>query len=181
MHLNVISIFYIIESIDQIKIDDLPKKISIIYRNHSKKIDQIELIKIKALCRKNNFKFYISNNFKLALKLKLDGLYISAFNKSFKHNAYSFNNKFEIIGGAHNINEINLKKKQNVKKLLISPIFNTKNKKGLGVYNFKKLQDFSKSYIIALGGIKKSNLKYLKLLNIEGFASMSFFKKNKIL
>ena len=43
--------------------------------------------------------------------LKADGLYISANNKNLNASKYKYSN-YKIIGGAHNIKEINLKKKQ---------------------------------------------------------------------
>ena len=43
----------------------------IIYRNYSGILNLNEIIKIKKYCSKRNIKFYLSNNFKLALKLKL--------------------------------------------------------------------------------------------------------------
>jgi len=42
--------------------------------------------------------------------LKADGLYISANNKNLNAIKYKYSN-YKIIGGAHNIKEINLKKK----------------------------------------------------------------------
>ena len=36
----------------------------------------------------------------------------------------------------------------------------------------------SKSVFIALGGINQKNIKKLKLLNCEGFAGISWIKKN---
>ena len=56
-------------------------------------------------------KFYLANNVKLALKLKLDGAYIPSFNKDIKHLSYSFPKKFIIIGSAHNNKEIKIKTK----------------------------------------------------------------------
>jgi thiamine-phosphate pyrophosphorylase len=177
MHLNMLLVYCIIDEFNQNIILSLPKKSILIYRNHHRKVNIPEIQKIKSLCKQNKLKFYISNDIKLAIKLKLDGVYMSAFNKSFTHNAYDFYKKFEIIGAAHNVKEINRKKLQNVKKLLITPLYETKNKKKLGIYNFRKLQNFAKLEIIALGGLNNYNFKNLRLLNIVGFASISLFKK----
>ena len=72
---------------------------------------------------KNNIKFYLANNFKLAIKLDLDGVYISAYNNSLRHNNYLLKSKFKILGSAHNQFEINCKKNQKIEELFISPIF----------------------------------------------------------
>ena len=41
------------------------------------------------------------------------------------------------------------------------------------------LKKYSKKKIIALGGISKENLKKVKLLNCEGFSSISYFETKK--
>ena len=77
----------------------------------------------------------------MAIKLDLDGAYIPSFNESYKHLAYSYKKKFSIIGSAHNIKEIRIKKNQNVKKIFLSSLFK-KNKNFLG---FNKLKILSKN------------------------------------
>ena len=120
--------YYFINKFDANNIDKQDKQTIIIYRNYSvKKLDQNLILKIKKYCRKKSIKFYLSNNIKLAMKLDLDGAYIPAFNKNFKHLAYSFKKKFKIVGSAHNINEIRTKEIQNVNKIFLSSLFK-KNK-----------------------------------------------------
>ena len=80
------------------------------------------------------------------------------------------------MGSAHNMREIEIKKKQKVEKVFLSSIFK-KNKNYLGVYKFRILAKKYNDKFIALGGIKKTNFKKLKLINIDGFAGISFFKK----
>ena len=46
---------------------------------------------------RRGIKFYLSNNIKLAIKLTLDGVYIPAFNKSFKHLAYSYKENSKLL------------------------------------------------------------------------------------
>ena len=38
-------------------------------------------LKLKKYCKKKGYKFFLSNNIKLAIKLDLDGAYIPSFNK----------------------------------------------------------------------------------------------------
>ncbi len=149
----------------------------VIFRNYElDKKDEALLLKIKKYCKKKKIKFYLSNNVKLALKLHLDGAYISAFNKSFKHLNYSLNKKFEIIGSAHNINEIRMKEIQQVKKIFISSLFKI-NKNYLGINKFKLMCGLTRKKIVALGGISKKNIKKLKLVNCSDFAGISYFKE----
>ena len=118
----------------------------------------------------------MSNNVKLAIKLDLDGAYIPSFNKSLNHLNYSLKKKFEIIGSAHNINEIRLKEIQKVKKIFISSLFK-KNKNYLGLNKFRLIRSLTKKQIVVLGGISEKNLKKLKILNFPEFAGISYFKK----
>ena len=112
--------YYFINKFDTNNINKQDKQTTIIYRNYSiKSPDKKLILKIKRYCKKRSKKFYLSNNFKLALKLNLDGVYIPAFNRSLKHLSYTLRKNFEVVGSAHNIKEIRIKENQNVKKILI--------------------------------------------------------------
>jgi len=168
--------YYFINKFDTNVIDKQDKQTSIIYRNYLvKNIDENLILKIKKYCKKKAIKFYLSNNIKLAIKLDLDGAYIPAFDRSFKHLAYSYKKNFKIIGSAHNIKEIRLKELQNVEKIFLSSIFK-KNKNFLGINKFKLLSKLSKKKIVALGGISKSNEKKLSLISQTDFAGISYFE-----
>jgi len=168
--------YYFINKFDTNNIESLDKQTTVIYRNYnSKKYDENLIIKIKSYCKKKSIKFYLSNNIKLALKLNLDGAYIPAFNNDFNHLAYSVKKKFEIIGSAHNHNEIKIKEIQKVQKIFLSSLFK-KNKNYLGVYRFKILSRLTKKNIVALGGISRSNKRTLKNLEIKEFAGISYFE-----
>ena len=171
MHLNK---YYFINKFDPDHIKKLDKNISIIYRNYNSNIDINLLIKIRDFCKKNRRKFYLANNTKLALKLNLDGVYLPSFNKSLKHLNYQIKKEFLIMGSAHNIKEIRVKEKQRTSHIFVSSIFK-KEKNYLGLYKFINLSKITKKKVIALGGIKKSNLKKLNMLNISGFAAIDFF------
>ena len=176
MHTNMIRKYYFINKFDTNNIDKQDKQTAIIYRNYSKKLaDQTLILKIKRYCKKKSIKFYLSNDIKLAIKLDLDGAYIPAFNKSFKHLAYSCKKNFELIGSAHNLKEIRVKEKQNVRKIFISSIFK-KNKNYLGINKFKLLSKLTKKKVVVLGGVSAKNIKILSLLNQSDFAGISFFE-----
>jgi thiamine-phosphate pyrophosphorylase len=169
-------IFCIIDKYDQNTLNNLKKRTSIIYRNYDNFNHENEILKIKKFCIKNKSKIYIANNISLAIKLKLDGIYIPSFNSDL-----SFLKKIknlEVIGSAHNYKEIMIKKKQNVKTLFISPIFKIKkNKHFLDIYKFNLYSKMFNDNAIALGGINKKNIKKLSLTNSLGYASISLFKK----
>ena len=176
MHFYLNTIYYFFVKFDTKIINQLDKQTTVIFRNYIlKKIDEDLIIKIKNLCHKKGLKFFLSNNIKLAIKLKLDGAYIPSFNKSFDHLSYTLRNKFIIIGSAHNVKEIRIKELQKVNKIILSSLFK-KNKNYLGINKFKILSNITKRKVVALGGISKENLKKLKIINNPEFAGISYFE-----
>ena len=168
--------YYFINKFDTNNIDRQDKQTVIIYRDYtSKTIDETLVIKIKKYCKKKGFKFFLSNNIHLAIKLDLDGLYIPAFNKSFRHLAFSYKKRFKIIGSAHNLREIKIKEKQMVEAIFLSSLFK-RNKNFLGLNKFKLLSKLTKKEVVALGGVSKNNFKKLYLTNSSSFAGISFFE-----
>ena len=134
-----------------------------------------EIINIKNYCKKKKLKFYLANNFKVALKLDLDGVYLPTFNNDFKHLNFDLKKSFKILGSAHNIKEIRIKEKQRVELIFLSSIFK-KNKNYLGIYKFKLLQNITSRKIISLGGISQLNEKKINLINCYGIAGISYFE-----
>jgi thiamine-phosphate pyrophosphorylase len=175
MHKSYLNKYYFIDEFDTKNINKLDKNTGIIFRNYNSKNNLKSIINLKNFCKVNGYKFFLSNNIKLALKLKLDGAYIPSFNKDTKHLSYSFTKNFIILGSAHNNKEIKMKQRQSVKIIFLSSIFK-KNKNYLGIYKFKLLSKLTCLRVVALGGISNINFKKLKLLNCYGFAGISFFE-----
>lgn len=176
MHTNYKKYFFV-DNFDTKILDYQDKQTEIIFRNYTENPDNLDqLIHIKNYCKYRRLKFYLSNNFKLAIKLKLDGAYIPSFNKSLRHLNYSLNKDFHILGSAHNLNQIKMKKLQKVRTLFISSLFK-KNSNYLGIYRFNNLKNLTKSEVICLGGINLKNIKKIKFLNCRGYAGISLFKK----
>ena len=178
MHKNLPKIYYFINKFDPNHISKLDKKIALIYRNYNKKISFELVSKIKTFCKLNKRIFILSNNYKLALKMDLDGVYIPSFNNDLKHLNYPKKKNFIVLGSAHNIKEIRIKEMQKVNAIFIASLFN-KKKNFLGINKFLNLISFTKKRIIALGGINEKNLSKLRLLNINGYAGISFFTAKK--
>ena len=169
--------YFIIENIRDINLKNIKKsnKFNIIYRS-KKVIEKVEkLIQFRKVCRSKNIDFYISNDVKLANILKADGIYISAYNKNLKI-AHLKNFNFSVIGSAHNIKELNLKKLQGCSSIIFSRLFATsyKYKKGfLGVVKFNLLRLSRKENLIPLGGIRLSNLNKLSTIKCDSIALSS--------
>ena len=175
MHKNLPKQYYFIEKFDKKILENQSTKTAIIYRNYSKKINKIEILKLREFCNKKKLRLFLSNNFKLALKFNLDGAYISSFNKSFNHLNFSLKKDFIILGSAHNLREIRIKELQKVDAIFLSSIFK-KNNNYLGLFKFINLSSLSKKNMIALGGISQINIKKLHIINLWGFAGISYFK-----
>ena len=176
MHYQLLTKYYFISSLDTNNIKQYDKRTIIIYRNYSSiKLDINKILKLKNYLKKKGHKLLLSNNIKLAIKLKLDGAYIPSFNKKFNHLSYSTNSNFIILGSAHNLKEIRIKELQKVQGIFLSSLFK-KNNNFLGLNKFRIFSNYTKKNIIALGGISKKNFKKLSLLNISSFAGISNFK-----
>ena len=170
--------YYFISEYDTNLIKQQDKKTSIIFRNYNKKLDASKITILRNFCRKKGCRFFLSNDVKLAIKLKLDGVYLPSFNKNFNHLAYDFRKEFIILGSIHSIKELNIKKFQAVKFFFLSSLFK-RNNNYLGIYKFKSFENFVKKGLVALGGINQDNIKKLNLLNIHGYAGISFFQKKR--
>jgi thiamine-phosphate pyrophosphorylase len=178
MHVSLPSKYYFINKFDTNNINKLDKNTGIILRNYDSKNDIDTILNLKKFCKKKGFKFYLSNNFRLALNLSLDGAYIPSFNKNTKHLSFSLRKKFLILGSAHNNKELKIKEKQKVKIIFLSSIFK-KNNNYLGLNKFKLLSKLANLKVVALGGISKNNIKKLNLLDCFGFAGISYFEQKK--
>ena len=178
MHTDLPKVYYFINKFDKNNINKLNKNIALIYRNYNKKLNISSIIQIKKYCKINKRKFFLSNNFKVALKLGLDGVYLPSFNNDLKHLNFPKKKKFIILGSAHNYKEVKKKELQKVDLIFIASLFNRK-KTYLGLNKFRMITKFTKKKIIALGGINQKNLKKLLLLNVYGYSGINLFHAKK--
>ena len=177
MHKYLPNFFIFLDQYNNFVFKNNNTNIGIIYRNYHSKKRLYELVKIARACKKKRFKLFVSNDIKLAVKVKADGIYIPSFNKVKKF-SNSENKNLIILGSAHNQKEIYEKINQNCKAIFLSPIFYVeKSKKFLDSFKFNFLSRSNKVDLLALGGISEINLKKIKLLNIKGIGGIKIFKK----
>ena len=144
MHDILLKKYYFINSFDTNIINKQDKTTTFIYRDYeSSEIDTNKILKLKTFLKKRGNKFLLANNFKMALKLKLDGVYLPSFYKKFDHLNYLTYSNFIILGSAHNLKEIRIKERQRVQGIFISSLFK-KNKNFLGINKFKIICSYSK-------------------------------------
>ena len=173
--------FLLIESIKDINLRKIKKyaKFIIIYRGKVRSEDINDLLIFRKECRLKLIDFYVANDQKLAIKLNSDGIYLSSYNRTLKKNICNKLN-FKIIGSAHNFKEISFKLKQGCSYILLSKLFLVEYDRTapyLGVVRFSNFINLFSKKIVPLGGIKVSNLNFLKNINCEAFALLSEVKK----
>ena len=172
--------YLIIENIKDINLKNIKNrnKFVVIYRNRKNLEKRQDILKFRKLCKLKSIDFYVANNIKLAKSLSSDGLYLSAFNRSYRP-LFVKKSNFKLIGSAHNKKEIFLKIKQGCELILLSKLFLVsydKKSEFLGIIKFNNFLNFNKN-LIPLGGIKLGNLNKLKTLDCKGIALMSEIKK----
>ena len=145
------------------------------------KIDNFNTVEAINYCKKNQLPFYITDNFKLALQTKANGIFLSAKNKKIIPKIQKLN--FEIIGSAHNQIEYYFKKKQGCTLLMLSPIFFNKKyseNKILGPMKFNLMSSSWNNNLCALGGISSKTLSKIKLTRASSIAFVSLVLEAQI-
>ena len=135
--------------------------------------------KIRQWCKNHQIKFFVINNHKLATKINSDGIYLTSNYK--KINYFSFKKKnFKIIGSVHNQIEYYYKSLQSCKKIFLSPIFKTEKyscNQILGLAKFNLMSLNWDIQTVALGGIRKKNIKSIRLTKNKSAAFQSFIEE----
>ena len=177
MHKNLPNFFIFIDKYNSTIFQNNITNIGIIYRNYNNLNREEELVKIAKECKKKRYLLLVSNDIKLALKVKANGVYLPSFNKT-KRLRNLENKNLIILGSAHNQKEIYQKILQKCIGIFLSPIFPVKKSKNhLYLHKFNFLSSLNKVNFLALGGIDTYNINKLKLLNITGFGGIGIAKK----
>jgi thiamine-phosphate pyrophosphorylase len=172
---NKLTKYILIQNLNENNIKNIKKltNIKIIYNNEVfNDISLTECKKIKHFCKINKIQFYIINNYKIALRVKADGIFLSAHNKKLNFNEFVYN-KFHIIGSAHNQIEYYFKNKQKCQIIILSPIFfNPKYSKNkiLGPTKFNLMSLQWSTNLCAMGGINNENVKLVNLTKAKSVA-----------
>lgn len=146
--------------------------------NQTKKNKFYEIIHF---CKVNNLPFFILNDYKLAIKTKANGVYLTSSNRKIIYR--NFKTNITIIGTAHNQIEYYFKKKQNCSLIFLSPFFLTKKytiNKVLGPIKFNLIANTWKANLGCLGGITANNYKKIKLTKANSLGFKSLIYKEEI-
>jgi len=168
---------------NEIKINILKfRNISLIFKPKQKQLNNLNFIKIKKFCKKNNIKLYGYDNHKIVTQNKLWGLVISSNYKRQILNPY-FKDQFKIIGIAHNQIEYFNKYRQGCSVTMLSPLFFNKKfslNKILGPTKFRLITSNWKTDICALGGLNLNNTKKLRLIKLNAIGFYSIISDQKL-
>jgi thiamine monophosphate synthase len=180
-----IKFYFLTDKLDNVAVNNILKlrKIGIIYKPiNNKEVNHNNLNYISKFCKKNNIRFYISNSYKLVLKYKANGIFITYDNKK-NLNYINFQKKIEVIGSAHNQIEYSVKARQGCSTIMLSPIFYNKkytHNNILGVLKFNLISQYWRSKICALGGVNFNNFSKIKMTKATSVAFVSLIKKRII-
>ena len=137
---------------------------------------------IKNICKKCNVKFIINDDPTLALKLNADGCHLGQEDMNIKQAKKIVGKK--IIGiTCHN--SLNLAKKAikaNASYIAIGAFYASKTKKTKYLANIKilnQIKKFTKTPIVAIGGINSENFKNLLLNKVNFLAISGYIWNNK--
>ena len=177
MHKYLPNLFIFLDQYNNQIFENNNINIGVVYRNYNDTKRETELIKIAKACKKKRYQLFVSNNIKLALKVRADGIYIPSFNKTKKFFNLEKKN-LTILGSAHNQKELQEKISQKCRAIFLSPIFYVeKSINFLNVYKFNYLSRSNKVNILALGGVTENNVRKLRSVHIKGFGGIGIFKK----
>jgi thiamine-phosphate pyrophosphorylase len=141
--------------------------------------DYTFLNKIRQWCKSQQIKFFVINNHKLATQINSDGIYLTSNYRKLKYFFFKKKN-FIIIGSAHNQIEYYYKKIQSCQKIFLSPIFKTKKYSSNQILGLAKFNLTSLNWdiqTVALGGIRKRNIKLIRLTKNKSAAFQSFIEE----
>ena len=175
--------YYFINEINESTISIISefKNISLIYLNKNNTLLNLpDLTNIKRFCNKNNIKFYVTDNIRLAIKIGANGIYLSKDYNRMLHN-FNYKKEFTILGSVHNQLEYYKKISQKCKKIFLSPIFYNKKyslNKILGTIKFRLISRDWKYKAIPLSGINRNNINKVYLANKGELAFKSWKQKN---
>lgn len=157
----------------------LPNGSALIIR-HETRQGKINLIhKIKRLCQKHNVKLLVSDDQRLALAFRLDGVHLSENNIAKTASCGQFlkqNPNYIITSACHSAKALKDAERAKVDAVLVSPVFPTDSHphaRTLSLWGFQNLTRHTTLRTYALGGIHKKTAQRLIKSNACGFAGIN--------
>ena len=131
--------------------------------------------KIYNICKKYDASYIINDYSNFSLNKYCDGIQLTSNNLK-EIRKMNLDKRYILIGSCHNIDEIKICNNLEVNLILISPVFSTSNKTGIGWKKFKELVNESKIPVFALGGLKyPDDIENVKINGGVGIAASKYF------
>ena len=131
--------------------------------------------KIYNICKKYDASYIINDYSNFSLNKYCDGIQLTSNNLK-EIRKMNLDKRYILIGSCHNIDEIKICNNLNINLILISPVFSTSNKTGIGWKKFKELVNESKIPVFALGGLKyPDDIENVKINGGVGIAASKYF------
>lgn len=145
-----------------------------------KNLSEEEFIKeakeMKELAKSYQVPFVINDNIKVALAVNADGVHIGQDDMAVEE-ARKLLGEDKIIGvSAHNVEEARKAKKGGADYLGVGAVCATSTKKDANVVSKEEIKKICQEVdipVVAIGGIKKDNIKTLKGTDVDGVAVVS--------
>ena len=131
--------------------------------------------KIYNICKKYDASYIINDYSNFSLNKYCDGIQLTSNNLK-EIRKMNLDKRYILIGSCHNIDEIKICNNLEINLILISPVFSTSNKTGIGWKKFKELVNKSKVPVFALGGLKyPDDIENVKINGGVGIAASKYF------
>ena len=151
--------------------------IGVIVRTKKKKYLYKKAKLLGKICKLKRFKFYVSSDPLIALSTGADGVHFSKKSRNNRvYNSLTYSCSF------HNMSDLRRTRNLKVKKVFISPIFETAScytKKPVGLTRLLFLSRSLRCQIGVLGGINIKNIKKLRKKKISYIGGVDIFLFNK--
>ena len=151
--------------------------IGVIVRTKKKKYLYKKAKLLGKICKLKRFKFYVSSDPLIALSTGADGVHFSKKSRNNRvYNSLTYSCSF------HNMSDLRRTRNLKVKKVFISPIFETAScytKKPVGLTRLLFLSRSLRCEIGVLGGINIKNIKKLRKKKISYIGGVDIFLFNK--
>lgn len=145
-----------------------------------KELDAGEFLKeaqvIGKLCKKYNVTFIINDNVDIALKCGADGVHVGQEDMKASDVRKMIGEDMILGVSAHNVEEAKEAVKNGADYLGVGAVFTTTTKKNVSQMPIDTLREICNSVdvpIVAIGGIKKSNIHMLNGSGVDGVALVS--------
>ena len=150
-------------------------------KNYSQKNKIIIGIKIKNICKKYNVKFIVNDDPLIALKLNADGCHLGQGDMDIKIARKIIGKKIIGISCHNSIKLVKKAIKDQASYIALGAFYQSKTKKTKYAASIKilnKVRKFTKTPIVAIGGINAINYKNLLLNNANFLAISGYIWKN---